>query len=111
MQITGNLISNAIKFTPENGTVSVRLALETDDVENILNIAVADTGGGIDRPAINAILSGSAASTNGTIGEQGFGFGLTLVKHLVDSLQGRMEIFSEPGLGSTFQVYLPQKQL
>ena len=49
----------------------------------------------------------SASSTNGTGGEQGFGFGLSLVKHLVSSLKGSLKIESRPGEGSKFSVRLP----
>lgn len=111
LQITGNLISNAIKFTPEEGTVAVQLDLESKEKENMLHIIVSDSGAGLDEHTIKAIINGNAASTNGTRGEQGYGFGLSLVKHLVDSLKGKMDIHSEQGVGSTFHVYLPQMPL
>ena len=111
LQITGNLISNAIKFTPELGSVEVHLDLENKANENMLHIVVKDSGAGLDEQTIEDIISGKTASTNGTKGEQGFGFGLSLVKHLIDSLKGTMDIQSKPGVGSTFNVYLPQGHL
>ena len=111
LQITGNLISNAIKFTPEQGTVEVHLDLENKGNENMLHIVVKDSGAGLDEQTIEDIISGKTASTNGTKGEQGFGFGLSLVKHLIDSLKGTMDIRSKQGSGSTFSVYLPQGHL
>jgi len=109
LQITGNLISNAMKFTPENGTVTVDLNLKVErGHKNHLRIKVTDTGVGLGKAAIDNILKGKASSTHGTGGEQGYGFGLALVKHLVDSLKGTMHIYSEAGQGATFEVNLPQ---
>lgn len=108
LQITGNLISNAIKFTPSGGSVTVDLQLVINLDLPTLEIAVTDTGVGLPEETIQAILSGSASSTDGTVGEQGYGFGLALVKHLVDSLQGEMSITSGIGKGATFLVRLPQ---
>lgn len=111
LQITGNLISNAMKFTPINGAVMVDLSLKIQETQNLLQINVTDTGVGLSQDAVNAILSGKAESTNGTGGEQGYGFGLALVKHLVDSLKGTMHIYSHPGNGANFEISLPQSQL
>ncbi|MDR6805781.1 signal transduction histidine kinase [Dyadobacter sp. BE34] len=108
LQITGNLISNSMKFTPPGGEVAVDLHLLIDQARPVLQISVRDTGVGISEENIRAILSGSASSTDGTGGEQGFGFGLALVKHLVDSLGGRINITSEPGVGTNFEINLPQ---
>lgn len=108
LQITGNLISNAIKFTPSGGTVTVDLKLAITLEMPTLQIAVSDTGVGMNAASIHAIETGNASSTGGTSGEQGFGFGLALVRHLVDSLEGEMSVSSIPGKGTTFLVNLPQ---
>lgn len=108
LQIIGNLISNAMKFTPPQGKITVDLSLKTGETENILQVNVADTGVGLSPDAIKKILSGNAKSTNGTGGEQGYGFGLALVKHLVESLKGNMNIYSEAGNGASFEILLPQ---
>jgi len=109
LQITGNLISNALKFTPKDGTVTADLNLKVEKGrKDHLRIKVTDTGVGLDKKAIETILKGNASSTEGTVGEQGFGFGLALVKHLIDSLKGELHIYSEPGQGATFEVNLPQ---
>jgi signal transduction histidine kinase len=108
LQITGNLITNALKFTPVQGEVTVDLNLTTDNAKNYLNIAIKDSGIGLSCSTVNAILNGTAVSATGTSGEQGFGFGLALVKHLVDNLQGTMHIFSEVGEGTVFEISLPQ---
>ena len=109
LQITGNLISNAMKFTPNGGNVIADLNLKVEKGQtNNLRIKVSDTGVGLDKAGIDKILAGTATSTDGTGGEPGYGFGLALVKHLVDSLKGKMHIYSEPGQGATFEINLPQ---
>lgn len=110
LQITGNLISNAMKFTPVNGKISVDLSLKIGETGNILQINVTDTGIGLSQDAIDSILNGVATTTNGTGGEQGYGFGLALVKHLVDSLHGEVHIYSHPNQGANFEIILPQAQ-
>ena len=71
LQITGNLVSNAMKFTPRDGKVTVELNLEAGVSPNLLSIKVKDTGVGMDEETINAILDGNVSSTEGTRGEQG----------------------------------------
>ena len=106
LQITGNLITNAIKFTPVNGSVGVTLSLLSKETQQILIIKVADTGMGLDAESIQNILSGKKKSSDGTDGEIGFGFGLALVKRLVDDIQGTMDIKSEINGGTTFAIIL-----
>jgi signal transduction histidine kinase len=110
LQIAGNLISNAMKFTPANGRIVVDLDLVGDKSQNTLKIIVSDSGVGIDESCINEILKGAATSTGSTGGEQGYGFGLALVKYLVDTLKGTMHIRSKSGEGTVFTVALPQKR-
>lgn len=106
LQIIGNLISNAIKFTPAKGTITVVLDLAETPEANLLNIAVTDNGIGMDQQRIEQLLAGSAESTMGTADEMGYGFGLPLVKHLVEKLGGKLTIQSQPEKGSTFTIQL-----
>ncbi len=108
LQITGNLISNAIKFTPDQGSVNVDLDLALTKNKQTLTIKVSDTGVGIDEKTIGTILNGSATTTEGTNAEHGYGFGLPLVRHLVLGLHGTMNIHSNPKEGSTFEIMIPQ---
>jgi signal transduction histidine kinase len=108
LQIAGNLVGNALKFTGANGTVSVDLTLSGFGSARQLQIKVSDSGRGLGADQIQAILEGASASTSGTNGEQGFGFGLTFVKQLVDQASGTMNIISTPGNGATFTINLPQ---
>lgn len=109
MQVAGNLISNAIKFTPENGRVAVTLDITTDENGPVLHLIVSDTGVGLSAEAIKNILEGDVKSKAGTEGETGYGFGLSLVKHLAGSLDGKMQIISKEGEGATFHIMLPQQ--
>ncbi len=109
LQISGNLISNAIKFTPNNGSVSVYLGLVQNNEGFDLHMIISDTGQGLEQNIIDAILDGNVNSSEGTNGEQGYGFGLDLVKHLISKLNGQLNISSEIGKGSVFSVVIPQK--
>lgn len=106
LQISGNLISNAIKFTPANGLVKVNIELDANAGEKTLKMSISDTGEGITKDKVDAILHGKASSEDGTEGEKGYGFGMQLVKHLIETLGGKLTIDSSPGQGSTFEVIL-----
>lgn len=108
LQIISNLISNAIKFTPENGKIFVEMDLQVNnEFENILTLIIRDTGIGIDANDILEILSGGIQTTEGTGGERGYGLGLSLVNNLTKSLHGSLQINSEIGKGSEFTVKIP----
>ncbi|MGN6569615.1 MAG: GAF domain-containing sensor histidine kinase [Flavipsychrobacter sp.] len=106
--IIGNLIANAIKFTSSKGSVRVSLHLLKIEYKNAMRIIVKDSGIGMSLETIDKIMSGNATSTNGTGGEAGFGFGLALVKHLIDELSGSLKIVSVPGEGTSFDILLKQ---
>lgn len=107
LQILGNLISNSIKFTPIGGEVKVKLDLEVIGGDKLMIFEVTDSGRGIDADKIQDILNGEATSTKGSVGEKGYGFGLNLVMHLVNSLNGKLDLSSEVGYGTTFKVKIP----
>lgn len=107
LQILGNLISNSIKFTPIGGTVEVLLDMDVLNEQRILKFKVKDTGVGIAQQKIEEILNGGTTSSNGTSGEIGFGFGIHLVQHLVQSLKGRLVVTSELGKGAEFELAIP----
>ena len=111
LQITGNLLSNAIKFSPKGGRIHVVLDINVQSHQNVLSITVADSGTGMTKELIDQIMNGSASSTKGTSGETGYGFGLSLVKHLVAGLNGSMDIVSEKATGTKFTVLIPQNNL
>lgn len=108
LQIVGNLISNAIKFTPEHGSVRVELDFLASGKIPLLEISVKDTGVGLSDSDIEEILRGESSSQDGTEGEKGYGFGLQLVQRLVAGLNGMIRIESGIGHGTCFKVSLPQ---
>ena len=102
--IIRNLISNAIKFTPGNGTVTVQAQPEGNHVR----ISVADTGVGIKPEILEQFQKvGQLKSSLGTDKEIGTGLGLQLVSDLVSRNGGTLKIESIPRKGSTFTFTLP----
>ena len=100
-QIIENLTGNAIKFTAE-GTVSVTAGLE----EDILHIIVADTGCGISQSDLNRVFK-EFTRLNNAQGKEGFGLGLAITNKLVRLLGGEIDVKSELGAGTAFEVRLP----
>jgi signal transduction histidine kinase len=102
--IIRNLISNAIKFTPGNGTVTVQAQPEGNHVR----ISVADTGVGIKPEILEQFQKvGQLKSSLGTDKEIGTGLGLQLVSDLVSRNGGTFKVESTPRKGSTFTFTLP----
>lgn len=107
LPIAGNLISNAIKFTEQNGSVQVELDLAIAKGSRQLLLTVRDTGIGIPEKTTKEIMSGTTCSTEGTAGEMGFGFGLTIVKRLVEKINGTICVSSIEEEGTEFRVSIP----
>ncbi len=103
-QILYNVLSNAVKFTPEGGQIRV----ESHRVNDELELVVMDTGPGI-APADQAKLfqQFTQLQEHQTTGQTGTGLGLALVKHLTELHGGRVGVESEVGKGSRFIVRLP----
>jgi two-component system CheB/CheR fusion protein len=106
-QIAMNLLSNALKFTPSGGSITVQLAREGDDAV----LRVTDSGRGISAAFLPHVFGlFRQADSHTTRQEGGLGIGLALVNELVRLHRGRVAAASEgEGLGSTFAVYLPLK--
>ena len=108
-RILVNLVSNAIKFTPENGSVEVGVTYDPDAA--IVTIDVTDTGIGIPADKQELIFERFAQENMSTVRRYGgSGLGLSLVKDLAAMLGGAVSVESELGRGSTFRVVLPAKQ-
>ena len=107
LHISGNLISNAIKFSSDYGAVTVKLGLEIKEQEKSLRISVSDNGNGLSQAKIDQVMNGDLESSDGTQGERGYGFGLPMVLRDIKSLNGSMEITSEEGWGTNFEVKIP----
>jgi len=104
-QIVWNLLANAIKFTPRDGRVMVRM--EQHDEE--LTLTVRDTGQGISADFIPHVFDRfSQADSGSTRAHGGLGLGLAIVRHLVELHAGTVEAMSAgPGQGATFSVRIP----
>lgn len=99
-----NLITNAIKFSPRNATITIRMEQRPGEVL----IQVIDNGLGIPADMQSKIFDVfTRAQRRGTNGEESFGMGLSISKQIVEAHGGRISFESEPGKGSIFCVTLP----
>jgi two-component system, OmpR family, phosphate regulon sensor histidine kinase PhoR len=105
----GNLVSNAVRYTPDGGRISVRFDWRDDGAAQI---DVSDSGMGIAREHLPRLTerfyrvdSSRSRETGGT------GLGLSIVKHVVQRLGGEVDIESEPGRGSRFRLIVPAVRL
>jgi signal transduction histidine kinase len=101
VQILSNLVGNALKFTPEGGTVTIRL--ERAKVEAIFT--VVDDGPGIPAEQLPHLFQRFWQAEPGQAG--GLGLGLYIAKGLAEAHSGRLWVESEPGSGSSFSFTLP----
>jgi signal transduction histidine kinase len=105
VQVFGNLISNAAKYTPDRGRIDVEVAAAGDVIE----VAVRDNGRGIPGAKLREIFELFAQVDRSFDREGGLGIGLTLARQLVELHGGSIEARSDgQGRGSTFQVQLPR---
>jgi two-component system sensor histidine kinase BaeS len=103
-RVLGNLISNALKFTPQGG--SVEISSEADDKE--VRISCADTGPGVDVHLQHTLFEKyGRLDRDQTI--EGTGLGLFVTKNIVDAHGGRIEVKSAVGKGTTFILSFPHK--
>jgi signal transduction histidine kinase len=98
-----NLISNAIKFTPPGGCISVGAT----ELSSFTEVYVQDPGNGISPKELKKINNQEFYTTNGTAQEQGTGLGLMLCKEFLAKNDGHLRIESELGKGSIFSFTLP----
>lgn len=103
-EVFGNLISNAINYSPDGGAVTVTVARQGDSLE----VIVRDSGVGIDPEEVPKIFDKfyrvKHPRTRQVIGT---GLGLAIVKGIIESHRGSVEVQSRPGVGSAFRVLLP----
>jgi signal transduction histidine kinase/CheY-like chemotaxis protein len=103
-QVVWNLVSNAVKFTPNGGKIQVRVERINSHVE----IIVADTGEGIEPAALESVFDRFWQADGTAQSKHGVGLGLSIVKEIVSLHGGTVVAHSEgPGKGSTFTVRLP----
>jgi len=104
-QVVLNLVTNAVKFTGDGGSVAVRARRTPVDIE----VTVTDTGVGVPETDRERIFESFQQGGRGASREEGTGLGLTLSRRLVELLGGRMWLESEVGVGSTFGFTLPSR--
>lgn len=105
-EAVANLIDNAIKYTPDNGTITIRAAV--DEQARRFNFAVRDTGYGISEEAQQKLFQRFyRAKEPGTEHISGTGLGLSLVKTIIEQHGGEVWFRSTPGKGSIFGFWLP----
>jgi signal transduction histidine kinase len=103
--VVRNLVSNAIKFTPQNGKITIGVT----DKSNKVEITVKDTGVGISEEDMPKLFKIDAHyTTTGTEGETGSGLGLVLCKELIEKNKGNIWVKSEVGEGTSFIFELPK---
>jgi two-component system, sensor histidine kinase and response regulator len=104
-RVLDNLVSNAIKYTPEGGTVRVVGLLEP----NVAAIEVRDNGLGIPEEMLPKLFEPfQRVDTEEHMAQEGTGLGLSIVKAIVEQHGGTIQVWSELGRGSTFRVELPR---
>jgi signal transduction histidine kinase len=100
-----NLVANAIKFTPENGKITIR----AKENRSFIEISVTDTGVGISKENLDKLFH-EYYTSKGTANESGTGLGLMLCKEFLAKNGGQMRVESEEGKGSTFSFTLPRSE-
>ena len=106
-QLVSNIIRNAIRYTPEGGSIKIKLAREIHN-PNFAKITIRDTGIGIAKLDQSKIfdrfyrINSDRARTSG-----GTGLGLAIVKAIVKNHRGRISVISQVGEGSQFMITLP----
>jgi signal transduction histidine kinase len=100
-----NLVTNAIKYTPNGGKIYVKISFDTDANEVV--VAVKDNGIGIPEECLPHIFDRFYRVEKKVHTIKGTGLGLTIVKRIIEKHNGRIGVTSEIGHGSTFTVYFP----
>ena len=109
MQIMHNVVSNAMKFT-ERGSVNVNISNATSTINGqpAISISVVDTGIGMSRDQLDNVFDAFVQADSSTTRRYGgSGLGLSIVKGIVDAMNGDIVVNSAPGEGTTFKIDLP----
>ncbi|MFT5164784.1 MAG: signal transduction histidine kinase/CheY-like chemotaxis protein [Saprospiraceae bacterium] len=106
-QIIYNLVSNAIKFTPENGRISLLVSRRTEKGQPFIQINIEDTGIGITKKDIAFIYDRFYQTDDSNTQAGGTGIGLSLTKGLIQQMNGNITVESEVSKGTVFTILLP----
>lgn len=108
-QVVGNLLNNAVKYTPAGGSIKIAAGVTPPDGENAAQfyLSVSDSGAGIAPAEQEKIFTPFYRGDQGRRIKQGMGLGLSIARDLAVAHGGRIELASQPGQGSTFTLYIP----
>jgi PAS domain S-box-containing protein len=105
-----NLTSNAIKFTPKDGTIEIGIIDPSDNDSSMVTVYVKDNGVGISQEIKDKLFRiDQNVTTPGTSQEKGTGLGLILCKEFIEMHKGRIWVDSQQGIGSTFYFTVPKE--
>ncbi len=108
LQVLTNLVSNAAKYTPEGGVITVSAELTQDEAEACITFAVADTGIGMTETVLAQLgVKFWRASDSFTRTQPGSGLGFYIARRLVQQMGGDIRVESTPGYGSRFSFSMP----
>jgi two-component system, OmpR family, phosphate regulon sensor histidine kinase PhoR len=105
--LVSNLLDNAIKYTPEMPVIKI----ETKNCEDGILFSVEDNGIGMTKTVQSKIFERFYRQSSGNVHDvKGFGLGLNYSRSIIEAHKGRISVFSEPGKGSRFEIFLPFNQ-
>lgn len=102
--VVRNILNNSIKFCDEGCEIIISAVYKAN---HQIMIAIEDNGQGMSKESIEMFSTGTSVSTRGTKNEKGTGLGLVICKDFMERNNGKMEVSSKPGKGTTFKLYLP----
>lgn len=106
-QAVSNLLSNALKYTPDAGQISIDISLSSINIESV-KINVTDSGVGIPEGDLDRLFTKFYQAKNiPLVNEKGSGLGLALVKHVAEAHGGKVSVQSIVNQGSTFTIFIP----
>ena len=105
-QVLINILGNAVKFTPENGNVTLQVEETAKfDSKSVLRFKISDTGVGMDKEFLSKIFEAFSQENSSTENKYGStGLGMAITKGLVEMMNGNIDVESEKGVGTTFTV-------
>ena len=111
-RVVMNLLSNACKFTPDGGTVSLKLSEIPFDREGfgLYELRVKDTGIGMTESVVSRLFDAFEMERSSSLsGVQGVGLGMAITKRIVDQMDGKIQVQSQSGKGTEFVVTVPMR--
>lgn len=107
INLVSNLLDNAIKYSPENPEITVM----TSNVQNGIILSVEDRGIGMTKAVQSKIFERFYRQSSGNVHDvKGFGLGLNYSRSIIEAHRGTINVYSEPGKGSRFEIFLPFNQ-